>query len=433
MRIANLRLFPALRFGVAAAALLACAQASAANGINLIGFGAESSLMAGADTAAARDTASLNTNPAGLAHIEGARADYYGSLYASEIVHADRLGNDRRAANDLTLLGGAGYARRLRDGHLTLGIGLFVQGGSGAVYKDLATPFGTRDAYSALTGIVKLAPGFAYRASDSLAVGAALSAVYASTRQRLFPGTSVFDPADPSRSFFGTEIKEAHALRARVRLGLQYRARPDLTLGAVFANRLSLPLRGGRLDSNQSALGLGSVSYGDARIEGLGIPREISLGAAWQATPSTLVSLKLSRLYWSEAMKTVTLTARNPDNPLAPAELRGATPLDWRDRNVVALGVRSSLGERTALLAGYNYSRRPMADATLSPLFAPIGEKHVTLGLAHRLRGGYELFGGIEVQLPERIRYTNPLQPFGPDAQVRLGYVALHAMLSRRW
>ena len=41
----------------------------AANGLNLIGFGAESVAMGGADTAGARDTAALNTNPAGLAQL----------------------------------------------------------------------------------------------------------------------------------------------------------------------------------------------------------------------------------------------------------------------------------------------------------------------------------------------------------------------------
>jgi len=417
----------------ACTALLACSLAGAANGINLIGFGAQSSLMAGADTAYARDTSSLNTNPAGLAQIDGATADFYASLYATDIAHADSLGNDRRASNDLTLLGGAGHARKLRDRRFTVGVGLFVQGGAGAVYKDLATPFGTREDFSALTGIVKVAPGFAYQPSDALALGAALSIVYSSTRQRLFPGTSVFNAADPSRSFFGAEIRDAHALRARLRLGLQVRARPNLTFGAAFANRVSLPLRGGHLDSNQSAIGLGNVRYGDARIEGLGIPREISIGAAWQATPRTLVSVKLSRLYWSEAMRTVTLTARNPDNAAAPAELRAVTPLDWQDRNVVALGVRIAISERTSLLAGFNYSRRPMADDTLSPIFAPIGEKHVTLGVACRVSAAYEFTGGVEVQLPERIRYSNPQLPFGPDTQVRLGYVALHMMLSRRW
>lgn len=49
--------------------------AFATNGINLIGFGAESTLMAGADIAVARDTSALNTNPVGLTQIRGQAFD----------------------------------------------------------------------------------------------------------------------------------------------------------------------------------------------------------------------------------------------------------------------------------------------------------------------------------------------------------------------
>ena len=45
--------------------LTANLPAMATNGINIIGFGGESTLMVGADTPIARDTSALNINPAG--------------------------------------------------------------------------------------------------------------------------------------------------------------------------------------------------------------------------------------------------------------------------------------------------------------------------------------------------------------------------------
>src|ERR1700732_3031903 len=49
---------------------LLCATATqATNGLNFIGAGMESSAMAGADLAVARDPMALNTNPAGLAQL----------------------------------------------------------------------------------------------------------------------------------------------------------------------------------------------------------------------------------------------------------------------------------------------------------------------------------------------------------------------------
>lgn len=61
--------------GALAALLLLTGQALAANGLNPIGFGAESVGMGGADLAVARDTTAMNTNPAGLAQLPGGRLD----------------------------------------------------------------------------------------------------------------------------------------------------------------------------------------------------------------------------------------------------------------------------------------------------------------------------------------------------------------------
>jgi hypothetical protein len=91
------------------------------------------------------------------------------------------------------------------------------------------------------------------------------------------------------------------------------------------------------------------------------------------------------------------------------------------------------LNERTAVLGGFNYGHRPMPDSTLSPIFAPTGQKHLTLGFAHHLNAEYEISSGLEYQFAERIYYSNPQLPLGPVAQTRNEYVALQLMLSRRW
>jgi hypothetical protein len=54
-------------------------MAFATNGINLIGFETESTLMGGADIAVARDASALNTNPAGLTQIHGQAFDGFTS------------------------------------------------------------------------------------------------------------------------------------------------------------------------------------------------------------------------------------------------------------------------------------------------------------------------------------------------------------------
>ncbi|HZI83127.1 MAG TPA: aromatic hydrocarbon degradation protein, partial [Casimicrobiaceae bacterium] len=115
---------------------------SASNGLTLIGTGAESVAMGGADVAVARDTTALSTNPAGLSQLPGwAHDGFVGAAFATDVAHADQFGNDQNVANWVVPVGGAGVSKRI-DGHdVTLGIGMFAQAGAGSIYNDLTTPF----------------------------------------------------------------------------------------------------------------------------------------------------------------------------------------------------------------------------------------------------------------------------------------------------
>jgi len=175
-----------LRIATALALVTTGLAAHATNGINLIGFGAESTLMGGADVAVARDTSALNTNPAGLTQIKAPLLDMFGSvLRTTDLVHKDPR-NEEHASNRYTLLGGGGYARPLENMPCTAGIGLFAQGGAGGVFDNLRTPFGNRDDLSSLFGIAKIIPGIGCEVTDKLSLGASLNIVYASIEQDFF-------------------------------------------------------------------------------------------------------------------------------------------------------------------------------------------------------------------------------------------------------
>lgn len=70
-------------------ALIMPAAVVASNGINLTGYGAESSVMGGADIALARDTTAPGTNPAGLTQTGRRAFDEYQPLQS---VHYDTPG-----------------------------------------------------------------------------------------------------------------------------------------------------------------------------------------------------------------------------------------------------------------------------------------------------------------------------------------------------
>jgi long-chain fatty acid transport protein len=424
----------AWRSGLAALALLAAGTpAWPNNGLNLIGFGTESVGMGGADLAVARDTTALNTNPAGIARLRGAALDVFVEAVQVRQRHADGFGNDRGVNNDLVGLGGFGWTLPVGP-DLVAGIGLFGQGGAGFVYRDLNTAFGSRDSVALIFGIARLTPALAWQATPALRLGMALPVSFAIAKQEFFPGTSRLDAGDPSRSFFGTRLTGMRSMnRAGLRLGMQFQASDDWTLAAVYATRTRLPLDHGELAVNLSALGLGTVTYRDVHIDGLGLPQEVGVGAAWQATRRTLVSFELTRLAWSRVLRAQSLTASNPDNPAAPPLLQQSLALDWRDQTVLALGVAHEIAPRWTLYGGLNHGRNPVPARTTSPFFAPIGENHLTLGVRHGLAPGWELAGTFERLLAKTVRYDNPQLPFGAGASERSAYRAMHLMLGRRW
>jgi long-chain fatty acid transport protein len=409
-------------------------RAFSGNGLNMVGFGAESVGMGGADLAVARDTTAMNTNPAGIAQIPRSALDLYNAVaYPLSVVHRDRFGNDAEVSNRLIVLGSGGYTRQLGNGPVTMGIGFFAQGGSGNVFKGLATPFGTRDELSSLFRIGKVTPTAAYKVNDSLSLGVSFQVVYTDIRQKVFPETSVFDPIDPARTFFGTEIKDMYGFGYGVKLGVLYKVSDRLTIGAAYTGKMDLPLRNGKVIVNMSSAGLGKVTYSDARIEGLALPQDFGVGVAVRVVKPLLLSAEVSWIDWSGALKTSTLRASNPDHPAAPPSLALTSTLNWRDQYVFAVGAAYDLTEKAILRAGYNYGKNPIPANTLSPLLDPIGEKTVTFGGGYSFSRKWQANAAVEYILKNRVTYDNPELPFGTGAEEEQEVIAVHLMLSRRW
>jgi long-chain fatty acid transport protein len=409
------------------------AGASANNGLLFIGFGSESLNMAGADVAVARDTSALNTNPAGLAQTRRRAFDLYGTLTrATDVGHKDSLGNDVRVADPWTGTFGVGYASRREAGNLTWGVGFFVEGGAGNKFDELRTAAGTRDELSARLAIFKLAPGVAYEPSERLRLGVSLAAVFATLEQKLFPRTSVLAPAP----FFGIDADGLQASGINARFGLQYLPSSRVTLAAVYAPKTGLAFAKGSLRSNQSAAGLGVVTYRDARIDGFALPRELSGGIAWRSAGDVLlVSTKISWLNWNDALNAQTLIASDPSGPAAAASIRRDSPLNWKDQYVLAVGVAYK-PSATTYYGGLNVANNPVPAETLTPLLSPaIARRHLTAGFSHALANGYRMSGGVIYVLPEKVTYRNAaLQPLlGASSEERIEYVGVNAMLSKTW
>lgn len=316
---------------------------------------------------------------------------------------------------------------------LTVGVGLFAQGGFGSVYKDLITPFGGRDELSALFGALKLTTGLGWQVTEQLSVGASVAGIYAKIDQRVFPDTSVLNPVAPRQSFFGFTLDDAHTVRPGFKLGAQYEINENATIGLAYTSTTKLPLSNGQYTADLSAAGLGKVTYGDSSLSGLALPREFGASLALNVTERALLAFEISWLNWDDALNATRLRASNPGNLSAPPVLENITRLDWDDQFVFALGIAFSPSERTTLLAGYNYGRNPIPTERTLPLLAPIAEHHLTAGASRMFGAAWKLHAGLEYVLPNEVTYDNPESAFGAGAQERGELLAAQLMLSRRW
>jgi long-chain fatty acid transport protein len=399
----------------------------------MIGFGAESMGMAGTDLAVARDSSALNTNPAGLSQLSGNLLDLNLALgYAGGIRHADSLGNDVANTKQLALLGSFGYTHQLADSPLTLGIGLFAQGGTGSRFEGMRTAFGTSDEMSALFRVARLTPGAAWQVNDKLSLGTSLIFTYSALEQKIFPGTSFLGPS-LSSSFFGQEIEDMEGVDSGVKLGLMYRPSDQLTLGLSYTSQVDIELKGGTLKADMSALGLGKVSYRNVEINGLNQPQELGVGLAYQYSDRLLLAMELNWLDWSKAVKSTQLSANESDNQAAPASIEQISTHNWRDQTVFSVGTVYAIDSNLVVRAGYNYGRNPIPDEHLSPLLNVVSEHHLSWGIGWKIDHAWHIDGAIEWDIKNSKTYTNEALPFGSDTELDGELLALHLRISRLW
>ena len=174
--------------------LLTSMSFTAAAGVAImpIGYGAKSIGMLGTDMAFSDSPLSINNNPAGLTKVDGP------ALYLALEPHLltglnyrDSLGNSQDSQLDSMLLVSLGWSKPLAIApNITVGLGLFAQGGVGYDYQELETTYGNRDELSAMFGVFRFAPAIAWQASDKLRFGLSASINYAEAEQNILPNSS---------------------------------------------------------------------------------------------------------------------------------------------------------------------------------------------------------------------------------------------------
>jgi len=444
--------------GVAAALtalLLGSNPAGATNGPQFPGFSGESAALANSGMVAVADTSSINTNPAAMSLIQGSRFDFTPVVVKPNLQLQDGLGNDARGQQGFYVPGNIAFASKLKAvPRLTLGAGIFIQGGFGTDYQNLTTQFGTQDQASSFLRYMKFAVGASYEVTDKLSIGISPYVGYSDASFRLFPNTS-FAPLGPGGpTFFGLDIRDTCARNGGLgklggdcpsdvvfgaKIGGMYKMLPWLTVGATYTTPVRFNYTGGRAAVNFSALGLGRVDY-DARIAGFKWPQQVDVSFAANPTDRLMLALTTSWLNWA-SVNDIEVTLTNPSTPV-PAQLNQVNqsfPFNWKDQVVIAVGAAytalsdAAIKDRLVLRVGYNYSNNPIPNATLTPLAPLILEHRISGGFGLRFTQHWSWDSSVVYGLKNSETFTNPNSGFAPNTTESVSGYLLYNTLSYRF
>jgi len=346
-----------LVFAIVLAAMPACAT----NGMNLIGYGAVSTGMGGADLAVVDNSSAMNINPAGICGCGGAQLTVGTSLLHPKLAHESGA-YSANGESHYFLMPLIAYVKPLNN-HFTFGIGAFSQGGMGVEYNALATPFMTTDQVYSNLNYLKITPSVAWQSSNHrLKIGAGLNLGRANLEFKYFPNTFV------AGQFDGFRADDLEAIGYSFRIGFQYHLE-DLVIGGSWISQTDLKFKGGDLtfasDPNLS---------GRARLNGLNWPQQAGLGLMYSIAPTLRVALDVDWIEWSQAVDRVVLEGQ---------ERSILFDMNWNDQWVFACGAEWDFASDYTFRLGFNHGDSPVPEANGSPLFPAIVEDHVTMGVGY--------------------------------------------------
>ncbi|HRC86325.1 MAG TPA: outer membrane protein transport protein, partial [Thermoanaerobaculia bacterium] len=355
---------------IAGLALALAAPALATNGLYLTGYGAETLGRGGVNVAISDRTLGLNSNPAGIAQLQGNHYTLGLALLAPQLQFENAANPPTDGEDRYFPLPAFAWVRSGKDTPWAFGVGFLAQGGMGATFNNLNTFFGTRDQTYTQVRFATISPTVAYSFGDDAALGATLNLGWADAAFRFFPNTSFFNAQNPAMSFPGVKMEDAGGLQTSLRVGGWWRPLPSFTLGAIYQTKTDSTFDNGKLQANfRNFPGLGQAVTYDAKMDGFTFAAQAGVGVGVRATNRLLLALDVKRYFWDDAIDTITVTGTNPDVAGAPARVELPFVFNWKDQWVVALGGEYKASDTTTLRAGYNWGESPVPDDTLTPLF----------------------------------------------------------------
>lgn len=336
--------------GAASSLLFALAHnAHATNGDQMLGVTAIQWGMGGAVVAAPQDAGTIMTNPAGLAElgIKDVRFDM-----GAGVLNPPRKANGHDSDSDYYLMPSGAVAFNVND-KLFLGMGMGGISGSGVDFPDVLNAAPGAQAVVTTKQSYKIAPGFAYKVSDQLSVGATFQIGYQSL--------AMYNGMNPAGTL---TLPQTQVYGAGMNAGLIYRLGNTVQVGASWTSKT-------KMDEFKW-----NTNSGNYRMT-LDMPQIFALGIAFKPLSGLLVEADVKRIGFSNVLDRVEFQT--------PA---GASSMNfgWSDQTVYAIGVQKEVNANTTVRAGFNYGKSPIGaeDVNTNIGSLAITEKHFTLGATRK-------------------------------------------------
>lgn len=422
------------------------APAWATNGMNMEGYGPVSTGMGGASQAMDHGSAAMAQNPATLAlGGPGARFDIALGVLGPDVESSMAPFGTAKSGGTSYIMPALGYVRR--SGNLSYGIGLFAQGGMGTEYgagSFLAA--GSGEKVRSELGVGRLMLPLAWNVTPDFAVGATLDFMWAGLDLRmaalasdlgglvtggsgnLAMGLQQMLPTLPAGTWARIDFSDGSDFTGKAKstgwagkLGLVFRASPNVTLGASY--QLESKLGDMETSGDGAALtvqGLGAIP-GRITVVDFQWPSMLAIGAAWQATPTLLLAADVKRIGWAGVMKDFRMRFDSTAVPF-DGSVSFALPQNWKDQTVTNLGLAWAATPAVTLRAGLNLASNPIPDAMVNPLFPATVERHYMAGLGWRLSPANELNASLTFAPESKLTNGMGVQITHSQTNVQLMY-----------
>lgn len=399
------------------------------NGMNMEGYGPIATAMGGAAFAYDNGTAAMMNNPATLGLMPaGDRLDIFFGFLGPD-VEAEYAGRVAESDGTAYAMPAAGWVRK--NNGLTLGLGVYGQGGMGTEYDGgsfLGNPAANLGIQSNLDNRTELSVGrvilpLVYDVSERLVIGGSLDFVWAGLDLKMAMGRDQFmdlmttqtlgtasgglvsafrmSGAQINYGYFdfsnGSDFTgQARAYGYAGKLGAVFKVNDRLSLGATYHSETKLSdmktsgadvtfgvdMGGGPMDIPVS---------GEIKVRDFQWPEIYGIGVAWQASDDWFFTGDIKRIEWADSMESfdMTFTADASQADMNAAAFAGQG-MDvslfqrWEDQVVYQFGGAWRWSPKLTLRAGVNLSDNPVPNTYLNALFPAIVEEHYTAGFGYR-------------------------------------------------